>query len=65
MRTDEAKFMNGAGSCKEYMPESLTFMQKIVQRSGIGPHSYMPDGTKSPLCGKSMLCVFRNVPLLL
>ena len=29
---------------QEYTQESLDFMRGIVQRSGVGPHSYMPDG---------------------
>lgn len=32
---------------QEYTPESLSFMSKLLQRSGVGPEAYMPDGALS------------------
>jgi hypothetical protein len=46
-----SKFLQLSEDCKAFTEKSMDFQRKIIERSGLGDETYLPDGAlRSTLC---------------
>ena len=50
------KFLDLSEECKTFTEKSMDFQRKIIERSGLGDETYLPDGAPKATTHPSNAC---------